>query len=104
MALTAKITLVGVLALCAAGTLRAQETMTMPPREDFVDKQCVPAMRKQFGNDATAASFSLASCECSYRLLADKDIVSREQFDAASTLCQMEFKDDPHAFIGKYAR
>lgn len=97
----AKLT-VAALALYAAATAQAQDTLQMPSREAFVVEQCVPAMRKQFGSDATAASFARASCECSYRLLADKDIVSREQFDAASTLCQLEFKHDPHAFVNKY--
>lgn len=91
-------------ALLSSLPAAAQDQMTMPSREVFVDQQCVPAMlrRTVLADDAVRDAYAHAACECSYRMLSDRASVSREVFDAANTLCQAEFDNDPDAFLGKY--
>lgn len=91
-----------VLAL-AFPAVQAQDALPVPNREDFVKRDCVPAMSRQLGNDAAATTFANAACECSYRLLADRQTMTREQFDAAGTVCRAEFEQDNLAFMRKYA-
>jgi len=81
----------------------AQESLPVPDRGDFVKRDCVPAMQQRLGDDAAATTFANAACECSYRLLADRQSMTREQFDAAATVCQAEFEQDNAAFMRKYA-
>lgn len=81
----------------------AQDALPVPSREDFVKRDCMPAMTRQLGSDAAATTFAQAACECSYRLLADRQVMTREQFDAAGTVCQAEFEQDNAAFLRKYA-
>lgn len=87
----------------AAVPALAQDSLPMPTREDFIKRDCVPAMTRQLGNDAAATTFAHAACECSYRLLSDRQTMTREQFDAAGTVCQAEFEQDNAAFVRKYA-
>lgn len=81
----------------------AQDALPVPSREDFVKRDCAPAMARQLGNDAAATTFAHAACECSYRLLSDRQTMTREQFDAAGTVCRAEFEQDNAAFVRKYA-
>ncbi len=81
----------------------AQEAMPVPGRDDFIKRDCVPAMTRQLGNDAAATAFAKAACECSYRLLSDRQTMTREEFDAAGTVCRAEFEQDNAAFVRKYA-
>lgn len=78
--------------------------MAMPSREVFVDQQCVPAMQRRtvLANEAMQDAYAGAACECSYRLLAPHEMVTRKLFDAASLLCQAEFDHDPDGFVAKY--
>ncbi|TKR31053.1 hypothetical protein FCE95_13380 [Luteimonas gilva] len=91
------------LTLCAIPQAYAQDALPVPARADFVKRDCVPAMTRQLGNDAAAATFAHAACECSYRLLSDRQTMTREQFDAAGTVCRAEFEQDNAAFVRKYA-
>lgn len=95
-----------ILALCGliGFAASAQETQPMPSHEEFVDGSCVPAMVRQLGDAPAKRTFARAACECSYRLLSDKQSMTREQFDAAGTVCRAEFEQDNAAFIEKYAR
>lgn len=94
------------LALCGliGFAASAQETQPMPSHDEFVGGSCVPAMVQQLGDAPAQRSFAHAACECSYRLLSDKTTMTREQFDAAGTVCRAEFEQDNAAFIEKYAR
>lgn len=83
--------------------VRAQETLPVPTRDEFVEQSCVPALKQQVGDSAEGLVFARAACECSYRLLSDKTAMTREQFDAASTVCRAEFEQDNAAFVRKYA-
>lgn len=87
----------------AAVPALAQDSLPVPSREDFVKRDCAPAMARQLGNDAAATTFAQAACECSYRLLSDRQTMTREQFDAAGTVCRAEFEQDNSAFVRKYA-
>ncbi len=87
----------------AAFQAPAQDALPVPSREDFIKRDCVPAMARQLGTDAAAAAFAKAACECSYRLLSDRQTMTREEFDAAGTVCRAEFEDDNAAFVRKYA-
>lgn len=80
------------------------QQMAMPTREVFVDEQCIPAMQRRtvLANEAMQQAYAGAACECSYRLLASHELVTRKLFDAASLLCQAEFDHDPDAFVAKY--
>lgn len=87
----------------AAPQAWAQDALPVPSRDDFVKRDCVPAMTRQLGADAAATTFAQAACECSYRLLEGRQTMTREQFDAAGTVCQAEFEQDNAAFVRKYA-
>lgn len=95
-----------ILALCGmiGFAAHAQQTQPLPPHEEFIDRSCVPAMLQQLGDAPAQRTFSRAACECSYRLLSDRQTMTREEFDAAATVCQAEFEQDNAAFIEKYAR
>lgn len=95
--------LAGGLALAASAQQQVQ-TMRMPAREEFVDGQCIPAMYRVTvrADEASGAAFARAACECSYRLLAPHQEVSRRMFDDAGLVCRAEFETDPAAFLGKY--
>ena len=86
-----------------AAPVSAQDSLPVPSREDFIKRDCVPAMTRQLGGDAAATTFAHAACECSYRLLSDRQTMTREQFEAAGTVCRAEFEDDNAAFVRKYA-
>jgi hypothetical protein len=45
---------------------------------------------------------SRAACECSYRHLSDRQTMTRDEFDAAATLCRAEFEHDGAGFLEKY--
>lgn len=86
--------------------LHAQDgqQMAMPSREVFVDQQCVPALQRRtvLASETMQQAYTRAACECSYRLLAPHETVTRKLFDAASLLCQAEFDHGPDAFVTKY--
>lgn len=94
------------LACAVASQAQAQqrELMEVPAREVFVVQQCMPAMNRRavFADPAVQNGFAEATCECSYRLLAPHQTVTRRMFDDAALLCQDEFKDNPLAFVVKY--
>lgn len=94
------------LAFAATGWAQAQQAdvMQMPARDVFVVQQCMPAMNRRavFADPTVQAGFAEATCECSYRLLAPHETVSRRMFDDAGLLCQAEFDDNPLAFVVKY--
>ena len=92
-----------ILSALAVSAAQAQDALPMPSRDDFVKRDCVPAMTRQLGGDAAATTFAHAACECSYRLLSDRQTMTREQFDAAGTVCQAEFEQDNAGFVRKYA-
>jgi hypothetical protein len=95
-----------ILAWCSllGSAASAQEMQPVPSREPFIEQSCMPAMVQELGDAPAQRIFARAACECSYRLLADRQVMTREQFDAAGTLCRAEFEQDNAAFIQKYAR
>lgn len=86
----------GVICLLASSAL-AQDTLAIASRDDFVDRQCVPEMRAVRGE-----TVAKAMCECGYRNLAEHREITRRQFDAAFSLCVMEYDYDQAAFLAKY--
>lgn len=88
--------------LAACAVAQAQESSPMPAREVFVDRECAPALIREVGDDAGGAAFARAACECSYRLLSDRQAMTRAEFDAAATLCRAEFEQDGAGFLEKY--
>jgi len=95
-----------ILALCGmiGFAAYAQDTQPVPSRDAFVDGSCVPAMLQQLGDAPEQRAFAGAACECSYRLLSDRQVMTRDQFDAAGTVCRAEFEQDAAAFMRKYGR
>lgn len=91
---------------CFDAWAQDNETMQMPSRAVFVDEQCVPAMSRVTvrGDEAARLSFATAACECSYRLLAPHQEVSRRMFDDAGVLCRAEFETDPSSFMDRYRK
>lgn len=98
--------LLSLLSLLSLPSLQAQDgpQMVMPSREVFVDQQCVPAMQRRtvLASAAMQQAYVGAACECSYRLLAPHEVVTRKMFDAAGLVCQAEFDHGPDAFVAKY--
>lgn len=92
-----------VMCVTMASAAHAQETQPLPPRQEFVERSCVPAMMGQVGNSPRQLAFARAACECSYRLLAGREVMTRDQFDAAATVCRHEFEQDGPGFIHKYS-
>lgn len=94
------------LLLVSIAPLQAQDgqQMAMPSREVFVDQQCIPALQRRtvLASEAMQQAYTRAACECSYRLLAPHETVTRKLFDAASLLCQAEFDHGPDAFVARY--
>ena len=88
--------------LAACAVAQAQESLPVPTREAFVDRECAPALMREIGDDAGGAAFARAACECSYRLLSDRRTMTREEFDAAATLCRAEYAQDGASFLDKY--
>lgn len=80
-----------------AATALAQDTLVIASRDEFVDRQCMPDMRQVRGETAAKAM-----CECGYRYLVEHREVTKRQFDAAFSLCAMEYDHDPSAFQAKY--
>lgn len=85
------------MACLLASTVLAQDTLVIASRDDFVNRQCVPEMRAVRGE-----TVAKAMCECGYRNLADHGEVTKRQFDAAFSLCIMEYDHDASAFLAKY--
>lgn len=85
------------MACLLASTVLAQDTLVIASREDFVNRQCVPEMRAVRGEVVAKAM-----CECGYRNLAEHREITRRQFDAAFSLCAMEYDYDQDAFLAKY--
>lgn len=90
-------TILWMLALVGA-TAQAQDASPVPDRETFVERECAPALMREAGGEA----FARAACECSYRLLSDRQTMTRDEFDAATTLCRAEFEHDGAGFLEKY--
>lgn len=89
--------------LLLAGTAaQAQDASPVPDRDTFVERECAPALMREAGTDAGGAAFARAACECSYRHLSDRQTMTREEFDAAATLCRAEFEQDGVGFLEKY--
>lgn len=94
------------LACVAPGhALAQQDQMQIPARDVFVVQQCMPAMNQRavFADPTIQNGYAEAACECSYRLLAPHESVTRRLFDDAALLCQVEFDDNPVGFVTKYA-
>lgn len=88
--------------LCTVAAASAQERMPVPDRATFV-AECVPAMAGVAGTDAGGRAFARAACRCSHGWLADRETMSREEFDAAATLCRAEYERDAAAFLRRHA-
>ena len=86
----------GIACLLASAVL-AQDTLVIESRDAFVNRQCVPEMRAVRGE-----TVAKAMCECGYRNLAEYREVTKRQFDAAFSLCAMEYDHDASAFLAKY--
>ena len=89
--------------LAACAVAQAQESLPVPARETFVERECAPALMREVGDDAGGEAFARAACECSYRLLSDRQSMTRAEFDAAATLCRAEFEQDNAGFLEKYS-
>ena len=84
--------------LWACTVVQAQESVPVPAREALVERECAPALMREVGGEACAHP----ACECSYRHLSDRQTMTREEFDAAATLCRAEFEQDGAGFLEKY--
>ncbi len=91
------------LTLLLASTAQAQETQPVPSHQEFVDRQCLPAMLREVGDAAPQRTVARAACECSYRQLSGMQTMTQAQFDAAATVCQYEFQQDGEGFLQKYS-
>lgn len=93
-------TLGWITALATAG-VAAEERMPVPDRATFV-AECMPAISAVAGAGAGGETFARAACTCSHRWLADRETMSREEFDAAATLCQAEYARDRAGFLRRH--
>jgi hypothetical protein len=83
---------------CVAAQAQEPRALPVPNHDDFVLRECAPAMTREVGDEV----FARAACECSYRLLSDRRAMTREEFDAAATLCRAEYEQDGARFLDKY--
>ncbi|MCL1633050.1 hypothetical protein M2650_00090 [Luteimonas sp. SX5] len=91
------------LTLLLASAAQAQDSQPVPPHEEFVDRQCLPAMLREVGDAPPQRIAARAACECSYRQLSGLETMTQAQFDAAATVCRYEFQQDGEGFMQKYA-
>lgn len=89
------------LSVLAPSTGAAQDRMPVPDRAAFV-AECTPALAQAAGGGDGGALFARAACSCSHRWLADRETMTREEFDAAATLCRAEYERDGAGFLQKY--
>src|SRR5688500_16554614 len=83
---------------CVAVQAQEPQASPVPSRDDFVLRECAPAMAREVGDEV----FARAACECSYRLLAGRRTMTRAEFDAAATLCRAEYEQEGARFLDKY--
>lgn len=91
------------LTLLLASAAQAQDAEPVPTHEQFVDRQCLPAMLREVGDAPAQRTAARAACECSYQQLSGLETMTQAQFDAAATVCRYEFEQDGAGFLQKYA-